>query len=166
VKKPDTSKIGFFHPDGRMIGCWVYSILCQDHEHNVYVKVGMAFDWWERIQAVKVGCPFNVESVGIVELPGREKARLVEQSLLRALIKWHTRGEWFRLLRADNVAFRDICAQVFARHQSPSWPLAWRKLDRKLLDDIGRLRYQEREARKSKYSPTARQSLTNITGKE
>lgn len=78
-----------------------------DGEH---VKIGVAHDPTERLQALQTANPKDLELLTTVEFESKGEAHSAEKMLHRRLAGHHIRGEWFRLDVPKILAA--LCGQV------------------------------------------------------
>jgi hypothetical protein len=117
----------FLRSDGRIRGCYVYMLLCEE-EQRIYVKIGSSVDPIKRLKQLTTGCPLQPEVLAVVELPGKQRANNLEHALHLALEQWRSSGEWFKFQQSDRQVFNDIWRPILQTHSSPGWRLAWTKV--------------------------------------
>lgn len=115
-----------FNPDGRLRGSFVYLVLCGEAE-KIYIKVGRSSNPFQRLNDLRVGCPFVPSIMATTEVAGTHLAKQLESDMHQALKAWHSHGEWFVLTRQEKAEFNAITAAVLKRHGSPSRRLTWRQ---------------------------------------
>jgi hypothetical protein len=67
-----------------------------------FVKVGISDNPDRRMGEIGTGCPLHLKELFICQMPSREAAYGMEQSVLRRYSSLNTRGEWLRM-EADAV---------------------------------------------------------------
>lgn len=117
-----------FHSDGRLRGSFVYMLLCQDAPGPIYVKVGLTDRPTKRLQALRNGCPVTPQRFAFCELRSRDRAKLVEDALLAAMVKWSAHGEWFCVPATDKAQFNLAWGGVFRAMSEPGWSLRWEQM--------------------------------------
>lgn len=119
---------GGYRAGGRISGCYVYLLLCQERD-LIFAKVGVSGDPIKRLTNLLAGCPLEPGLLAMVELQNRARAFRVETAIHEQLVAWGSRGEWFRFERTDKVAFNTALQMALAEFKSPSWPMTWTKLN-------------------------------------
>lgn len=120
---------GGYRSGGRLSGCYVYLLLCQERD-LIFAKVGVSQDPIKRLTGILVGCPLIPGVLAVVELQNRQRAFRVEASIHSQLREWRSRGgEWFELRAGDKCTFNAALRSALDEFASPSWPLNWTKLN-------------------------------------
>jgi hypothetical protein len=115
---------------GRIYGCFVYLILCQDAD-CVFIKAGRSVNPLKRLSELLTGCPLEPGIMAVCELASDRFAKTAEKALHAAFARWHHRAEWFRVPLADKQMFnacRRIALDGFA---TPSIPIRWTSINLK-----------------------------------
>lgn len=122
-----------FHADGRMRGCFVYMLLCQE-DGPIYIKVGKTVSPSARLQQLKTGCPFVPRIFAVAEVGSKGRQSRVEFDLHVAFKAWHSHGEWFAVNEADRARFNAAWKPVLSRYSDAAWHLKWQQFDVGQLD--------------------------------
>lgn len=133
-----------YHPDGRMAGCFVYMLLC-DHASMIYIKVGMTARLSDRLQHLRLACPFMPRIFAFVEVATRGRAAKLEKDLHEALTGWHSHGEWFAVGESERQRFNAAWRPVLERHSDASRRLEWQQVSVDLVAREGRRRMRYRQ---------------------
>lgn len=103
-------------------------LMCENGD-GIHIKIGLADNPIQRLRGLITGCPLVPGLLSYVELPSRLKALNFEQELHCALEQWRRFGEWFLFQYSDKSEFNRIIQDTAKHFASPSWPIAWKKLD-------------------------------------
>lgn len=121
-----------FNPEGRVIGSFVYLLLCRD-ETKIYIKVGHSIHPEKRFHALRNGCPVTPRTFSVIAVPGAEIAKKLEADLHYAFTKWRVAGEWFSLTVDDKEEFNRLLRDTMKAHAKPLYPLNITKVPAKVL---------------------------------
>ena len=119
-----TGSFGLYRRDGRLRGCYVYMLFCQDTA-TVYIKIGIAAEPVRRLAALITACPIEPREFGWIEAPGRQRALTIERTLHRICKPWRIRGEWFAVPIEARDEFRKLTTEVLDGFRDSAWPLKW-----------------------------------------
>lgn len=114
-----------YRKDGRVRGSFVYMLLCQDDAGPIYVKIGMSDDPFQRMQALRNGCPVQPRRFAFVAVPSRRLAKKIESFLHGELSPWRSQGEWFKFEPAEKADFNKGWQSAFRKAAIPGYPLEW-----------------------------------------
>lgn len=114
--------------DGRLVGAYVYVVLCQD-DGPIYAKVGVTSDFGRRLIAIKNACPVEARYMFFLRLPGRALADGLETALHAALKCWGKVGEWYQLTMEDKPEFNARLKSVLSLVESKTGRLTWERFD-------------------------------------
>lgn len=128
-----------FNPEGRVIGSFVYLLLCRD-ETKIYIKVGHSIQPEKRFHALRNGCPVTPRTFSVIAVPGPEIAKKLEAELHFAFEKWRVAGEWFSLTADDKEEFNQLLREAMRAFARPSYPLKIDKVPAKALVRIAQQR--------------------------
>lgn len=127
---------GQFNAAGRMTGCFVYMLFCQDGG-PVYVKIGISEHPDDRLAALRTTCAVTPRAFSVIEVRNRKMALRVERALQRAFAKDQTTGEWFVFPEGGGAEFRSRRREVLKKFDiDPTRPLHWSTVHVKPLADL------------------------------
>jgi hypothetical protein len=129
----------FHRTDGRLIGCYVYMLLCSDGG-PIYVKIGISQAPTDRLNQLRTSCPVRPQVLAVAETFSRKEARRIENGLHQIYDGWRHRGEWFLISAEDKPEFNRRWREVFTRHSRRDWPLAWEQISVKAIDRLAQQR--------------------------
>jgi hypothetical protein len=121
-------KASMYSQDGRLLPCYVYLVLCMDRE-IIFANLGVSDNPTKRLSSLLVGCPYEPGVLATVGVPNRTRAFRIQSSLHAALKPWHLRNTWFRFTSQDKARFNELSRSTLDEYASPSWPLAWTKIN-------------------------------------
>lgn len=122
----DLSKT-LYGKDGRVRGSFVYMLLCQD-SGPIYVKIGLSNDPFQRMHALRNGCPVELRRFAFVAVPSRKFATKLEMWLHHDLSPWRSQGEWFKFAPEEKPDFNKGWQAAFSKCALPGWPLTWTQM--------------------------------------
>lgn len=117
-----------FDSDGRIRGAYIYLLLCRDGDGPVYVKVGMTSNPTRRLHQLRLGCPVTPHQFCTMRQPSEKKARRAETALHRALGRWRSSGEWYRVPISEKAEFNATMQETLRAHRKTGFPTAWEKI--------------------------------------
>jgi hypothetical protein len=127
----------FYAKNGRVHAAYVYLIMGIVGD-TICAKIGITNDPFSRLKRLRAGLPFVPEVMGYFPVPSRERAKLIEAVLLRAVQKWAARGEWMLLEMTDKAEFNTAIRTELAKFSTMEWPLKWQIVDAAQLEVYGR----------------------------
>lgn len=125
--------IPHFNVEGRLAGCYVYMLLCQEADGPVYVKIGMTEDPLSRFRALRSGSPHTPRAFAYFETYNRKDARRIERALHKAYGEWHAHHEWFSFREEDKAKFNAVWKTVLQHHEKNGRKFEWTKVSAKAL---------------------------------
>lgn len=108
LSNDDIERIAQWREDNRPEPA-IYFVRCGD-----FIKIGWSASWYKRIQNLKVGNPYPVETLLVIGRP-----EIFEKTMHAEFASLHHRGEWFR----DDPRIRDYIEE--RKHEC--WHRAGRK---------------------------------------
>lgn len=109
---------------GILRGCFLYVMTTVDFRGASFFKIGVSESLEGRYLGIQTGCPLPIELILSVYLPSRSVALAAESALHRALIDFHSSGEWFMFDLADTGAkdeFKAASEKVFSSLVGSAW---------------------------------------------
>ena len=122
-----------YNIEGRLAGCYVYMLLCQEQGGPIFVKIGMTDDPLTRFRALRNGCPHTPRSFAYFETYSRPEARSVERALHKAYAPWHAHHEWFCFVEEDKKAFNHVWQTVLPLCAKGGRKFEWTKISTEAL---------------------------------
>ena len=121
----DAMAFGQFNGSGRMAGCYVYMLFCQDGG-PVYVKIGISTNPTERLASLRTTCAVTPRLFASAEVRSKGVALGIERALHKHFVHAQTVGEWFVFAQAEAVLFRERTREVLKPFDTdPTRPLKW-----------------------------------------
>lgn len=137
-----SSVVQIANPLERVVGCYVYLLLCRDTD-EIYIKVGISETPWNRFLQLAANCAVTPRSFSMIAAPSRGVAVTVERSLHLALDRWRKRGEWFAFSASDKREFNSILHGTLSLHATSEFGMDIEKLS---ADALLRLAKERRRA--------------------
>lgn len=122
------SSAASYGTSGRMIGGYVYMLVCHDSE-KIYIKVGKSIAPMKRLDQLRHACPVTPRYFYVCPLPTNKIARKIEAELHCAFEAWRHNGEWYKLEAKDKADFNAAWRHIFNWFSTALWKLSWTKLN-------------------------------------
>lgn len=116
------------------VGWSIYAAFAPTGDGRAMVKVGNSSKVYERILALRTGCPFPIEMVLWTMVEDRATACRLESSLHRSFSERRTNGEWFEFdlkSSADKELFHSETKRLHMLLTKKS--LTWKKISEEQL---------------------------------
>jgi predicted GIY-YIG superfamily endonuclease len=117
-----------YNIEGRLAGCYVYMLLCQEAEGPIFVKIGMTDNPIARFRQLRNGCPHTPRQFAYFETYSRKEASRIERSLHKAYAKWHAHHEWFSFREDDKPSFNNVWKYVLFVSSTNGRKFEWTKI--------------------------------------
>lgn len=118
-----------------LLSChYVYSLICQDDDGPLYIKMGMSANPMQRLNEIRTGNPIQVISLAWVDVVSKQKASILESALHIGAMHWHHTLEWFKVSLSDFDDFKFACKGVLTKHSAAGRPrLSWTQADTQVI---------------------------------
>lgn len=142
-------KVDLYDKSGRLRqiqeGWFIYAAFCVPSNGTAQVKIGISTKVYDRLVALRTGCPFPIEVALFAPAGNRSTASRIEKALHHEFAERNSSGEWFTFdttSPADKAHFHSITKAVYKFEANRD--LVWKKITAEQITAYASLRTREK----------------------